>query len=53
MERVRGGVVAGFERSGLVWGRVEGEAIRKLDRGTEGDSLEVECFWVSSADVDS
>lgn len=53
VERVCGSVVAGLERGGLVWGRVEGEAIRELDRGTERDSFEVECFGVSSADVDS
>lgn len=52
MECVRGGVVTGLERSGLVWGRVEGEAIRELDRGAERDCFEVEGFGVSGADVD-
>lgn len=52
MEGVRGGIVAGFEGSGLVRGWVEGEAVRELDRGTERDGLEVESFGVSGADVD-
>lgn len=53
VERVRGGVVAGFERSRLVWGWVKGEAIRELDRGAEGNGLKFERFGVFGADVDS
>lgn len=52
VEGVGGGEVAGFELGGLVRGRVEGETIRELGRGAEGDYFDFECFGVPGADVD-